>query len=333
MVYKITAKELTKIINEETNRAILENKQDEKFLGIDFGVQTRKENRLNTFKYARLFGNLVNQVQSISDQLSQRLEILQSVAQTETQQTQYQQPQGQVAEGFLGKATAGTVKLIGRNGLKAGLRASKKLYGKKAIKYLMVGGLSAMVLSFLKVPQTIGQWIEKFKNPGQTTPQDVISAYGEVADWMQGICQVTQENPELLGAAALQDSTLGGPEEVKNKFKVSDGIALAASFGTMALGPIGWAYDALDIAGSLVSAKANSEQEGLQVVEKQYQYITNAIADMNQALQQSTTPQAAPVASQQQQVQQYQQPQQQTQMAQNQQVPPQMKQKYPWLGA
>ena len=319
-VYRINADDLSRMINEAV---------DEKML--DFGIQTRKENRLNAFKYARLYGDMVAKVQSIGSQLNQRLQYLQGVEQSQGAQVQ---AQGQVQEdveegvgGFIGKAITGSAKLIKRNGLKAGMRAANKLYGKGMRKRLFIGAIAALAATFTNVPQRIGQWIQKFKTPGQTQPNEVITAYGELADWMQEMCQATQEYPELLGAASLNAETLNGPGEAQgNGFSVTDGVELAASVGISFIPIVGWAYDAVDIAASLVSAGAQNDQEGLKTVEQQYQYLNKAVADMNKALQQSAHAQV-PQQAQGQQIAQA----QGQQMTQGQPVPPQMAQKFPWL--
>ena len=190
-----------------------------------------------------------------------------------------------------------------------------------------------MAAIFANVPQRIGQWVQKFKTPGQTTPNEVVTAYGELAEWMQEMCQATQEHPELLGAASLNAETLNGPEEVQgNGFGVKDGVELAASVGISFIPVVGWAYDALDIAASLVSAGAENDEEGLKAVEQQYQYLNKAVADMNKVLSQTSN---AQIPRQTQTYQQTQMPQQtqaqQNQQTQGQPVPPQMKQKFPWL--
>ena len=294
-VYRIKGSDLNRMINEAI---------DEKML--DFGIQTRKNNRLSSFKYARLYGDMVAKVQAVAQQLNQRLQILQRA----------EQAQGQVSEGiggFVGKAITGSAKLVRRNGLKGGMKAANKLYGKGMRKRLFIGALASMAAIFANVPGRIAQWVEKFKTPGQTTPKEVITAYGELAEWMQEMCQTTQEHPELLGAASLSDETLNGPEEVEgDKFSVKDGVELAASVGISFVPIVGWAYDAVDIAASLVSAGAENDKEGLKTVGQQYQYLNKAVTDMNKALAQSSNPQAAQTATRgQQSIQQ--QPQQQAQ--------------------
>ena len=304
-VYKISGKELNRIINEAVESFISENSDNEAFLGINFGVQTRKENRINTFKYARLYSDLVNKVSNIAGELNRRLQIVQS------------SQQGAVSEGLVGASIKG----VSKYGLKNGLKGAAKVAGKKAFKRTLVGGLAAAAAIFAGIPQSISQKIQQFRNPGQTKPEEVIEGYAELAGWMQEICQTTQEHPEILGAAALQDETLNGPQDPdKTPFMTAgEGAGMAVSLGLACAGPVGLAaaavFDAIDIAGMLVSAGAERDKEGLRIVEKQYEYINTAIEDMNKALAQSNNPQTAQsvVRSQQQQPVQ-QQPQQQGQV-------------------
>ena len=77
--YRLNGIEITSLINEEVERALSENQTDEKWTYNDmFGVKTRRENRVNAIKYARLYGSYVNKIQKISDEVSRRLEILQN---------------------------------------------------------------------------------------------------------------------------------------------------------------------------------------------------------------------------------------------------------------
>lgn len=307
MVYRIKAEKLVNLINEEVSRYLKENSQNEKVLGVSFGVQARKENRINTFRYARLYGTMVSQIQAIENQLLQRVQMIQNAQQT------------QISEGGLGAVVKGSTKAVRKLGLKNGMKLANRTYGKAVRKKLFGAAIASVIATLSGVPQRIGQWLEHFKNPAQAKPNEVIEGYGELAGWMQEICQTTQEYPEILGAATLQDSTLNGPEEVQgNGFSVKDGVELAASIGVSFIPIVGWAYDAVDIAGSLISAKAESEQEGLKVVEKQYQYIEKAIADMNNVLQQTSNPQTLQQAATQNTQQQTPQQQPQQQVAQQQ---------------
>ena len=294
-------KKTTHILNESDLKRIIskilkESLDNEAFLGIDFGIDERQRNRINTFKYARLYSGLVQQVEKIAAELGRRVQILQGA----------QEQQAAVNEGLIGAAVKG----VGKYGLKNGLKGAAKVAGKKAWKHSMWVGIAATAALFAGVPQSISAKIQQFKNPAQTKPQDVVGAYGELAEWMQEMCQAVQENPAILGASALQNSTLNGPEEVDNGpfMTAGEGAGLAASLGMAALGPVGLAaaavFDVVDIASMVVSAGAKQDEEGLKMVEKQYQYLNAAIKDMNQALAQSAqaqhqgTPQQQPVQQQ-----------------------------------
>lgn len=294
-IHTLNESDLKKIIS----KILKESLDNEAFLGIDFGIDERKRNRINTFKYARLFSGLVQRVEKIAAELEKRTQILQNAQGAQAQQAT-------MNESLIGAAIKG----VGRYGLKNGLRDAAKVAGKKAWKRTMYAGLAATAALFAGIPQTISAKIQQFKNPAQTKPQEVIDAYGELAGWMGEMCQTVQENPAILGAAALQDSTLNGPGEVDSGpfMTAGQGAGLAASLGMAALGPVGMAaaavFDAVDIASQFISAGAKRDEEGLKMVEKQYEYINTAIKDMNQALVKSAqakpqgTPQQQPVQQQ-----------------------------------
>ena len=273
------------------SKILKESLDNEAFLGIDFGIDERQRNRINTFKYARLYSGLVQKVQQIAAELERRVQILQGSEQSQ-----------EVNEGLIGAAIKG----VGQYGLKNGLKGAAKVAGKKAWKRSMYAGLAGAAALFAGIPQSISARIQQFKNPSQTKPQDVIQAYGELAEWMQEMCQTVQENPAILGASALQNSTLNGPGKVDNGpfMTAGEGAGLAASLGMAALGPVGLAaaavFDVIDIASMLVSAGAKQDEEGLKIVEKQYEYLTTAVKDMNQALVQSAKQKPGKVTQQQQ---------------------------------
>lgn len=295
----------------------MESLDNEAFLGIDFGIDERQRNRINTFKYARLYSGLVQQVEKIAAELERRVQILQNA---QGQGAKAQQPT--MNEGLVGAAIKG----VGKYGWKNGLKGAARLAGKKAWKRTMYAGIAAAAALFAGIPQSITARIQQFKNPAQTQPDDVIQAYGELAEWMGGMCQAVQENPEILGATALNDATLNGPEQVKSgPFMTGGEVAgVATSIGLACIPVVGWAaaavFDAVDIASMLVSGGAKQDEEGLKMVEKQYEYLNVAIKDMNQALAQSAQ-QKPQAATQQRQVQQ-QTPQQQAQaVTQKRQLP------------
>ena len=278
------------------SKILKESLDNEAFLGIDFGIDERKRNRINTFKYARLFSGLVQQVEKIAAELEKRTQILQNAQGAQAQQAT-------MNESLIGAAIKG----VSKYGVKNGLKGAARVAGKKAWKRVAVAGLATGIFG---LPQIISKKIEQFKNPAQTKPQDVIDAYGELAGWMGEMCQTVQENPAILGATALQDSTLNGPGEVDSGpfMTAGEGAGMAASLGMACIPVVGWAaaaaFDAVDIASQFVSAGAKQDEEGLKMVEKQYEYINTAIKDMNQALAKSAqanpqgTPQQRPVQQQ-----------------------------------
>ena len=282
-IYKLSQKDLKKMINE----AVEETVQDEAFMGVSFGVQARRENRVNTFKYARLFIPLAQKIVRLSAEFEKRATLIQNAEQMAPQgQTQVGQP---VQESLIGT----TVSAIGRKGIKNGIKIGARAGAKKAWKRVAAFSIPAVLATVAGIPQKIGQWIQRFANPAQTTPEEVIGAYGELTNDMNMMCQTAQEHPEILGATALSQETLNGPEGPGKKpfMKAGDAVNMAASMGALALGPVGVAaaavLDAVTIAGVLASARAEQNQEGLEMVGKQYEYLNKAADDLYNALAQA----------------------------------------------
>lgn len=275
--YRLNGMELTSLINEEVERALSENQTDEKWTYNDmFGIKTRRENRVNAIKYARLYGSYVNKIQKISDEVSRRLEILQN-----------SQRLNEVA-GALARIGA---KFAAKGITKAGAKAFSKSAGK------VVGKIGlASIPAFIVGPENIQGFFQKFNsNRAQATPQEVIAAYDELATWMGNICSVLQQHPEIIGAVALQDATLNGPEQVESgpMFDAADATEMAVGIGVLFIPYVGWALGAIDLAHTLVHAGAEANQEGLKAVAKQIEYLDKAIADVNAALTKASDPRAA----------------------------------------
>lgn len=286
--YYINGSELAKMINE----AIAEVQNNEEFTYTDmFGVKTRRENRVNAIKYAAKYPALIQKIQAIADEITRRINLLQQ-------------------KGAVNEILNTAAKIVTKGGAKAFTKQARKIVGRLGL---------AAIPAFIVGPQNIQAYFQKFStNRAQATPQEVIAAYDELTSWMINICSSIQEKPEILGASALQNETLNGPEEVESgpMFDVGDAAELAISIGVFYIPYVGPALAALDLAHSLVHAGASANQEGLKVVEKQYQYLTKAIKDINACLQSSNNPQALnqakaaaqqgkkPVAQTQQQVRQ-----------------------------
>ena len=269
-VYRIDGKTLTNKINEEVDRILAEVQTDEGWTYNDmFGVKTHKENRVNAIKYARLYGDYVKNIQAISNEVSRRLEMLKGA-----QQGQVNEVAGALAKVFT--------------------KAGAKAFSKAAAKKVGTIGL-ASIPAFLVGPENIQSFFQKFNtNRAQATPKEVIAAYDELATWMGNICSVLQQHPEIIGAIALQDGTMNGPEEVdaaNNGGMAADAVELAAGIGVFAIPYVGWALGAIDLAHSVVHAGAEANQEGLKVVAKQAEYLNKAIADINAALSKTANPQ------------------------------------------
>ena len=272
-IYALSQDDLKKMVNESVVRILLESQEDEAFLGIDFGIDERKDNRLKTIKYAKLFTSLANKVDMISNELSRRAKILQIAFEDEN---------GQINEGIPGKAVG-----LATKGL---TKLSTKIGGKTA-RRIITGSMAAyLAADFAGVPQAISQKVQKFKNPGQAIPKEVIEAYDELAQWMIEICNLLEKYPEIIGANAISDAVKNGPEEAESGpwITAGDAIGMAASIGATfipGIGPaIGLLYDVVDIAASFISAGAMQDKEGLAVVEKQYAYISKAVSEINVAL-------------------------------------------------
>ena len=266
-VYKISGKELNRMINEAIEEKIL----DEKITWTDmFGLKTRKQNRINAISYARQYGELVNKINAIAQEIDRRVELLQSTQ-----------------SGQMNESVGAFTKLGGILASKGFTKAAAKSFAKRAGK--VVGGIGlASIPAFIVGPQNIQAWFQKFNsNRAQVTPKEVISAYDELTEWMRNICQVLQEHPEILGAQqALSDETLNGPEEVQGEgFGVGDAVEMAAGIGMYAIPYVGWALGAVDLAHSIVHAGAEANREGLEQVSNQIKYLNKAVANVNQALQ------------------------------------------------
>ena len=280
---RLSENDLKQIINESVYSVISENLENEKFLGINFGKQERKDNRMKTFEYARLYKDLVVQVEAISNELCRRAKILDDA------QAQEQQTLNEGVLGSIGKAIARVVTNIGG-------KLAAKGAGKKAFKWMFRAGLAEMVAEFCGIPQAVSDKIAKFKHPGQTQPSEVIEAYAELAQWMQELCEMVKENPLLLGSVVLSDEVKNGPQQPKGEPFMTGGevAGFAISCGLYCLGPWGVAaglvFDAIDIAAMFVSAGAKRDKEGLKMVEQQYKYITAAIKEINESLAATTNP-------------------------------------------
>jgi hypothetical protein len=264
--HKITEREMRGLIKESIIEIVNENYENEGFTYTDmFGIKTRRENRVNAIRYARMFGSYFEKIQAIADELDRRLNLLTA---SKSQQV------NEIADAV---AKVGT-KLFTKAGLKA--------FGKKASGVVSKIGL-ASIPAFIIGPQNVQAYFQKFNtNRAQATPQEVIAAYDGLANWLQNICGVLQQYPEILGAGQLDKGTLNGPEAVDGgpMFTAGDAVELAASIGVYAIPYVGWALGAIDLVHSFVHAGAEANKEGLEMVRNQIKYIDKAIVNINAAL-------------------------------------------------
>ena len=288
-IYRIDENDLRRIIKEAINEIIplgnfvaaSQNAQNIKkdwekgngVAGISFGIKKRRMNKEKTLKYATELESLAQKVELISSEIERRIGIIQSVTSR------------QVNEGGGGTAVKAALN-IGRKVAKPTTRAAKVV--PKVIGGATVG---SFVAGSLGVPQTVAEKIRAFKNPNGITVPEVVDAFSSLAGWMQQVCIRAKNNPEILGAYAISQELTNGPKDQQGQplFTAEEGLWLAASIGAAYLGPVGWIYDVLDIAGGLVSAKANDDEELLRIVESQKQYVVSAINKMNNVLAQSKT--------------------------------------------
>lgn len=271
VTYIVNGKELYEIINAADKKLVNENTENEKFTyGDMFGIKTSRENRVNAIRYAKYYGQYYQKVQAIADEVDRRVQLLTNAS---------QQQQINEIGGALGK--------IGTKLAAKGItKASAKTFGKKAAGVVGKIGL-ASIPAFIVGPENIQAYFQKFNsNRAQVTPKEVIVAYDELATWMQNICAVLQEHPEILGAGQLTDETLNGPEAVDSgpMFDAADAVELAASIGVYAIPYVGWALGAIDLVHSVIHAGADANKEGLKMVENQMKYLDKAIANINAAL-------------------------------------------------
>lgn len=271
VTYNVNERELYEIINAVVKKMVNENVESEAFTYTDmFGAKTRRENRVNAIKYAKYYPQYVKKIQAIADEVSRRVQILTSASQ-----------QKQVNE-----VAGAMTKIGGKLAAKGITKASAKAFGKKAAG--VVGKISlASIPAFIIGPQNIQAYFQKFNtNRANATPQEVIAAYDELATWMQNICGIIQQHPEILGATKLNDETLNGPQEVDSgpMFDAGDVVELAASIGLWSIPFVGWALGAIDLAHGIVHAGAEGNKEGLKMVANQISYLNKAIANINAAL-------------------------------------------------
>lgn len=264
--HKITESEMRSLIKESIIEIVNENCENEGLTYTDmFGVKTRRENRVNAIRYARMYGSYVEKIQAIADEVSRRVNLLSA-------------SKSQQVNEIASVGTKVGTKLLTKAGLKA--------FGKKATGVVSKIGL-ASIPAFIIGPQNIQAYFQKFNaNRAQATPQEVIAAYDELANWLQNICGVLQQHPEILGAGQLDKETLNGPEAVDGgpMFSAGDAVELAASIGVYAIPYVGWALGAIDLVHSIVHAGAEANKEGLEMVGNQIKYIDKAIVNLNAAL-------------------------------------------------
>ena len=270
VTYIVNGKELYEIINAADKKLVNENAENEKFTyGDMFGIKTSRENRVNAIRYAKYYGQYYQKVQAIADEVDRRVQLLTNASQRQINEI----------GGAIGK--------IGTKLAAKGItKAAAKTFGKKAAGVVGKIGL-ASIPAFIVGPENIQAYFQKFNsNRAQVTPKEVIAAYDELATWMQNICAVLQEHPEILGAGQLTDETLNGPEAVDSgpMFDAADAVELAASIGVYAIPYVGWALGAIDLVHSVIHAGADANKEGLKMVENQMKYLDKAIANINAAL-------------------------------------------------
>ena len=283
--YYLTNEDIKYMVNRTVNRILNENIENESFLGINFGKKFRKENAYLTQKYVGLFCGLYDKIKAISEELGKRAEILDQI------QKQNQNTNQSVNEGsFFGTL----FKTIGRFGLKKGTKAAYKIAGKQFGKRIGALTWGSLAVSLFQVPEIIGQRVERFKNPEQVKSSEIISGYGELAEWMKNLCEIVKTRPEILGAYKLKDEIYSGPQDVEKGPFMTGGEAAGAgvSMGLYALTPVTYGisgiiaavWDVIDLAGMLFSSKARSENEALKMVEKQYEYLNKAVIGFSQIL-------------------------------------------------
>lgn len=269
--YNINETELHEIINAVLEKMLNESVESEGFTYTDmFGANTRRENRVNAIKYAKYYPQYVQKIEAIVKEVDRRVQILMGASQNQ-----------QMNE------IAGAVTKIGSKLAAKGItKAAAETFGKKAAG--VVGKISlASIPAFIIGPQNIQAYFQKFNtNRANATPQEVIAAYDELATWMQNICGVIQQHPEILGATKLNDETLNGPQEVDTgpMFTAGDVVELAAAIGVWSIPFVGWALGAIDLAHGIAHAGAEGNKEGLQMVANQMSHLNKAIANINAAL-------------------------------------------------
>lgn len=295
-VYRISEKELAEMVSESVRRVISEmdippemskvmaqRTKDSVMsgngvLGVNFGIKKRMDNKkkLPQFRqYASELNSLTIRVQTILSELDRRIAIFKSL--------------NQLNEG----AGAGS-KLINfaRKVAQSGNRelSPAQMVMRKANKANAIAGTVMLGAYFLKIPDRIIEKTEQLsKNPDYALPTEVSEIYTYLASAIKGACETVNQNPAIFGAdcfdAALENLTNGQQEQgINTQEIVEDGFELAKTIGIASIPFVGAVYDIVTMIGDLVAQKPTRDEEALNNIPTQRNYLVSAITKMEQVL-------------------------------------------------
>lgn len=268
----------TFFLNKQVSDALKKNYENGNGVaGISFGVKKRKMNQAKIEKYSNEVPIIGQRVFQISDELKRR------------------------QDAYL-KAHGPSAKTSGLNCLKegatgGGFKLGSKLfrYGSKASKISKIMNAAEGLtfgLSVLGVPELISNEIEYYKNPNNVkTATKLSETYASMSKCMQVWCMAIKQAPEMFFNTSVNTNNIqDGPERMpilNKKDKLNLTVGGACALGAAFLGPVGWIYDALDIVGTICSARADSDEALLEEVENQRKYILAAISEFEKILNQT----------------------------------------------
>ena len=302
--YKLNEEELRGIIKEAILEVINENQVSELFpmptgtyvmqkqlgdatkknyangngiAGISFGIKKKKINQQKIEKYSSEVPAIGQRYLAIDKELERRRNL-------------YIQNHGPsnnasklscVKEGVSGAGT------------KLGMKFLK--YGQKAAKIQKVMNTAegiTFAISMIGVPEQVSMKIDYFKNPNNVKTAKILSeTYTSMSESMQAWCMALKNCPEMFFDKPVNTNNLqDGPERMpimNQKDALNFGIGGAFALGMAFLGPVGWIYDALDIVGTIASARADSDEMLLEEVENQRKYLLAAISEFEKLLNQT----------------------------------------------
>ena len=311
-IYRLNEAELREMVNEAVRRIVNEN-GDDGVLGISFGIKQRQRNKEMLSKLVPLAFRQFQLAKKVGDELTRRVEIVNTFyrnnegVQPSREELNTYRKQNQQSVDKMGLATpvktqiettgvrrtpnVGLNEGVGTQGAKAGFkRAARKIVTKqvskqatRAMNFTVFGTVAAYIMG---LPQEFGNMIEEFKNPETVTARMLSDGCSRMVFNLQNLCYALESYPEILGADVINKSLINGPKykEDNNKLDLKQVAELAVVIGLSFSNWIGLAYDILDVASLLISAKAETDGVLLEMAKDQTAYISQALNKLSQIL-------------------------------------------------